>query len=75
MDWSFFLPILSGAFGVKLLDLLVEGLRQRASAKGRIKTELDRAELALHEWVEHAYVVRRLLIEAGGTPPPPPNPD
>lgn len=69
------LMILSGAFSTKLLDVIVNGWKQRARAKGRRESLVDVLHRSRLIWREATYHARGIAIKHHGEPDLKPTPD
>lgn len=68
MDWNTLLAPLMGAAGYAL-KMIVDLLKVRYQAAKELKTRQesmeDKLRVLVYEWREHAYIVRKLAIDAG----------
>lgn len=68
MDWNALLAPLMAAAGYALkmiVDLLKARYQAAKEQKAQQESTEDRLRVLVYEWREHAYIVRKLAIDAG----------
>ena len=67
------LPVLSGAFGVKVIDVLHSGFKSRQALKGKELTELELLQESRMTWRLYSGELRAILRANAIEPPPEPD--
>lgn len=68
MDPQIIIALIAGTSGIivtKLYEGISEWARGRKDEAQRISRQLDKERRSKTSWVEHAHIVRRMLIDSG----------